>query len=746
MAQKVWIHIVASWLLCGAGFPSMGQQDTTASSLYLFTLEDLEKNQVQVTTASKREESIEDAPAVISVLTKEEIRRSGANSLFELFDRLPSVYAFGSVFHPDNQISIRGDNTVHYSSHVLLLLNGRPLRESLQAGTYMAINHQIPLDIIQRIEFVRGPGSVLYGSNAYTGVVNIITRSNQEGSALWADARAGGFGRQQLALGGRLGGGAMQAQAGIQAMTDDGWEFTASDEQADILPSGQVDRNDRNTRTIPMEREGLGAYADVKAGGFTATAYYGLNEQRSMYFTGLWIPNQVIEGNDTIPGFLQYRSRSSWLFADLSYQKQLSPSWNTSISLTANRFALEEFSEPSTDDIARGEAFDQILEWTNYFNINKGLTLIAGGLLNRNTGRQVNPERRLLDDGSVESFDIYNLNLSPNPTPYPLIPEYDELLWAGYMQADLQLQDYGLGTPLKLTAAAQVNKVPEQPLDIVPRFALIYNWSPLIGVKLLYGQAFRAASANERFVDFSPIIEGNPALKPEKMRALEGVVYYNSLNNRLKLQATVFTTQQRNLVFRFIDQYLNSGSRVSTGLELEASYRVSDRWGVQFSSTYQRVRDELPAYTIGVDTRDESNQNGLDSTSISVEQLTGMPKFMLKLGGYAQLTEGVKFSGFLTYFGSASLPSREIGGDASNVLPKPVNPEVRPVGLLTAKLEAALGKVTQIKALSNVELSVYGQNLLNEQVMMPEYTRQIINALPARGGRTVFVSLRYRID
>lgn len=122
-----------------------------------------------VTVASKREESVQDAPGIVSVITKEEIRRFGAMTLHELLNQMPSVYAIGTFGTLHNLLSIRGDNFAHWNTRVLLLINGRPFRETTLGGSDATFLVSFPVDVIERVELIRGPGSVLYGTNAYTG-------------------------------------------------------------------------------------------------------------------------------------------------------------------------------------------------------------------------------------------------------------------------------------------------------------------------------------------------------------------------------------------------------------------------------------------------------------------------------------------------------------------------------------------------------------------------------------------------
>ena len=135
---------------------------------------------ISVGIASKKEERVLDAPGIITVVTKEEIKSYGGNSLVDVLNRLPSVQLTWSDVFRDNVPGVRGQIATQYDNRMLLLLNGRPMRESMTGGFHYDILRSFPLEAIERIEFIRGPGSVLYGSSAFMGVINIVTKKPKD--------------------------------------------------------------------------------------------------------------------------------------------------------------------------------------------------------------------------------------------------------------------------------------------------------------------------------------------------------------------------------------------------------------------------------------------------------------------------------------------------------------------------------------------------------------------------------------
>src|SRR6266478_7396259 len=132
---------------------------------------------VEVTTTSKEPEEIWKTPAAVYVLTQDDIRRSGATSIPEVLRLVPGV----QVSRIDNDhwaVAIRGFAD-QFSKSMLVLLDGRSLYTPLFAGVYWALQDTL-LEDVERIEVIRGPGGTIWGANAVTGIINIITKNAKD--------------------------------------------------------------------------------------------------------------------------------------------------------------------------------------------------------------------------------------------------------------------------------------------------------------------------------------------------------------------------------------------------------------------------------------------------------------------------------------------------------------------------------------------------------------------------------------
>jgi iron complex outermembrane receptor protein len=151
-----------------------------------------ELGNVQVTSVSKHAERLSDAPASIYVITAEEIRRSGATRLPEALRLAPNLQVAQANANT-YAISARGFNSTT-ANKLLVLIDGRAVYTPLFSGVFWDAQ-DVPLEDVERIEVISGPGAALWGANAVNGVINVITRRSSDSQGGLAYARAGNLER-----------------------------------------------------------------------------------------------------------------------------------------------------------------------------------------------------------------------------------------------------------------------------------------------------------------------------------------------------------------------------------------------------------------------------------------------------------------------------------------------------------------------------------------------------------------------
>lgn len=160
---------------------------------------------IKVTTASKKSQSIDDAPVAIYVITKEDLLLYGSNNIGEALRMVPGIDIIQGG-DQDYEVSARGMSRTQYntSNKVLWLINGRSIYNDSYGGVRLQ-SLPISMDDIERIEVIRGAGSSLYGANAFQGIVNIITKTPEEQKGFFANAEYGNLNQTNASL--RYGGG-----------------------------------------------------------------------------------------------------------------------------------------------------------------------------------------------------------------------------------------------------------------------------------------------------------------------------------------------------------------------------------------------------------------------------------------------------------------------------------------------------------------------------------------------------------
>jgi len=198
---KTFSRIIASFTLAAAVAVPTGAQQKPAD-LTNASLEDLMN--VEVTSVSKKEQRLSHTASAIFVITSEDIRQSGATNIPDLLRMVPGLQV-AQINSDTWAITARGFNG-QYSSDLLVLVDGRTIYSPIFAGVYWDAQN-IPLENIDRIEVIRGPGATVWGANAVNGVINIIRKKSEDTQGRLVTGGAGSYehGFGTIRYGGKFG-------------------------------------------------------------------------------------------------------------------------------------------------------------------------------------------------------------------------------------------------------------------------------------------------------------------------------------------------------------------------------------------------------------------------------------------------------------------------------------------------------------------------------------------------------------
>jgi outer membrane receptor for ferrienterochelin and colicins len=496
-------------------------KEASVSTDYLLNLDLKELMNVEtVSTASKKEELAIDAPAVMSIVQCDEIERFGGNNLTEVLERTTNLYLTGSGYFPQNSISMRGDSVNSFSTHVLLLFDGRPIREGQTGGTVSPFLLSFPVGMVERIEILRDPGSVLYGSGAYVGVINIIPkRPSKDGTEGNVKIKGGSFNAK-----------AGEAQffwkkddADLTLATnyfvEDGWSFKGFD-------------NEKNYSQ--------GNYGEENVSVVAAGHYKGFK------FDSFWLDSRQNMRGNTWP---IKTSDHRWIYANLGYTENWNDHHRTEFNGTVNQMNVEmTIGAPAFAD-----ANSSLIEATHFYTGENWQALIGGtanvmvGEVHTNWG-----------DGIVTKD----------------MPQYENYWYTLYSQ-----MDYKLWNHLKLTIGGQAVKAGVVDWEFVPRGGLTYHHPQGWGFKTLYGEAYRAANVNENDINI-PFFKGNPNLSPEMIKTVDAQVFYQQHGYQFAL--TYYHSLQQHLIIdipptgKSPSTNINGKEMAFQGVELESKAKLFD--------------------------------------------------------------------------------------------------------------------------------------------------------------------------
>ncbi len=155
------------------------QTDTTNHYIDLFDMDLEQLSNIKITTATKTSEKISEAPSIIRVITQKEIREYGYKTVGEALSQVPSFSVINDHLSPN--VGVRGINggMRAWSKIIKVMIDGQPVSFRPSTANFLGRDF-IPVNLIERIEVVTGPGSALYGANAFLGVVNIITKKGED--------------------------------------------------------------------------------------------------------------------------------------------------------------------------------------------------------------------------------------------------------------------------------------------------------------------------------------------------------------------------------------------------------------------------------------------------------------------------------------------------------------------------------------------------------------------------------------
>lgn len=547
-----------------------------------------------VSIATGRNQPIARAPAVATVITANQIKDMGATDLDQVLETVPGLHVshFYQAYNPI--YTIRGIYS-DTNPQVLILINGISIT-NLYQGNRGSVWGGMPINDISRIEVIRGPGSALYGADAYAGVINIITKDASEINGTELGARLGSYNSKEVWLlhGGNYGG--VDIAYSLEYGATDGQDQTIdADAQTGLdamftNPPYNASPASLAPGPINLGRKYLETRLDTSWNNWQVRLGY---QHRYDIETGAGVAQALDPAG---------RNKTSRLNADVSYFMKNIENWDTT-------FQLSYFDTSSESDLIlfppgsfAGAYPDGVIGNPDVYERHTRF-----GISSFYTGWQ---KHRIRIGTGINYGDLYkvretkNFSIAPGGIPIPLGSVVDVSNTGAFLRPTDRTDSYifaqdewSLANDWALTGGVRYDSYSDFGETVNPRAALVWQTAYNLTSKLLYGRAFRAPSFAELYNINNPVALGNPNLEPETIDTLELAFDYQA-SNKIRTGLNLFHYHMSNIIRPTPDPApattvtaQNTGSQRGFGLEWEITWSITNTLKANANYALQRSED-----------------------------------------------------------------------------------------------------------------------------------------------------------
>jgi iron complex outermembrane receptor protein len=508
-----------------------------------------QENEPVISSASRYGQTLYEAPASVTVITRDEIRRFGYRTLAEL---LPAAAGLFTTYDRNyTYLTVRGlAKAGDFNTRVLVLLDGRRLNQPAGDFSLLGTEEVIDLAAVERVEIIRGPGSTLYGTNAFYAVINLVTRTGASARGVEAHIAAGSFesGYASLTGGTRTAGG-LDVFATASGFTTRGPDLYYPEFDSPETSDG---------RAVGLDGDEFGrTLVRVMKGDFTVEGFYASRRKE--------IPTASY---DTIFGDPLARTHEGGGMLSAGYEHafaDLSRVWATA----SYQSGFYDGDYPYEDGLLSDYVRSRWLTLEGQYQ-----RFVAG-------------RHRISVGGEVRR----NLRLEQGVTDALAFSQSSWVL-AGFAQGEFHLADR-----VTLYAGGRYDHYDTFGGTVNPRVALVAELGTGTYVKGIYGRAFRAPSAYELYYEDGSLTQ-KPAvtLDPERLETFEAALECR-VRPGLRATLSVYHTRVEDLIGLTTDPsddllvYVNGETARSTGVEVGVDGQINPRLFARASYAYQRAEE-----------------------------------------------------------------------------------------------------------------------------------------------------------
>jgi iron complex outermembrane receptor protein len=516
--------------------------------------------------ASKYEQKVTEAPSSVTIITADEIKKYGYKNLGDILQSVRSFYISNDRNY--QYIGVRGFSIPgDYNARILQLVDGHKINDNVYDGASSDNVFPVDIDLIDRIEVIRGPSSSIYGTSAFFGVLNIITKRGRD----YQGVEVSGEAASHDTYDGRLTYGQRYTN-GLEVLVSG----TASDSDGDDWYYKEYDDPDTNNG-IAEDLDGENFYSlflKATLGDFTLVSAWVDRDKD--------VPTASYETFFNDPN---YTTTDKRFYLNLKYDHL----YENDVAVQARVFydyykyegdyPYDWNEDPSDPDVYVG--FDEArgTSWGTEIQFSKRLLdkhmVVLGGEFRDNL------------DQDQAYYDIKNVHASQT-----FSSDEDSTSWAVFIQDDFKLLDN-----LVISAGLRYDDYSTFGGSTNPRVAVIYNPLEKTTIKFLYGSAFRAPNAYELYYDDGLYQKGNSDLDPEEIETYE-VVLEQYIGDHFRTVLSGYYYELEDLIQQKIDPaddlayFDNIGKVDAWGIEFEMEGKFHYGIASRISYTYQETENQ----------------------------------------------------------------------------------------------------------------------------------------------------------
>ena len=537
------LHLLAFSLAFGAPSEAISTKPNPADLTQLPLEALMEIELPKVYGASKFEQETTEAPASITVVSSDDVKRYGYRTLADVLRSVQGLY----VSYDRNYafLGARGASLGDFNSRILLLVDGHRVNNNLTDGAAIGTDFILDIDLIDRVEIIRGPGSVLYGNNAFFGVVNVITRQGKDLNGAEVSGEYSTFDTYK----GRM---------TFGAVFTNGVQFLLS---GTLYGSDGAERLYYKEFDTPVRNNGVAQDLDGDSFG----SAFGSLSYRGFTLDGAFISREKVNPTAQYPlttfNDPRLRTTDQRSYVDLKYTHSFPELLDVTarVHYDRNRF---EIGYPQSLLVGTNVVFSA-------FSTEEDLGEWWGAELQLNKRIW---ERHIISLGAEYQNDFFQEKRVSGQDPI----HSDRQSYGVYAQGEFTVL-----TNLHVNGGARYDQYGTFDPAFSPRLALIYRPFEKSTIKAIYGTAFRAPNflelSDPRFQD----------IQPEEITSYE-LVYEQRIGRNLRSSVSGFYNQMNDLIVFESGSFTNFDANAK-GVELALEGIWTNGMRTRMSYTFQET-------------------------------------------------------------------------------------------------------------------------------------------------------------